>query len=339
MSRRAALMPGTILVVSGPTVVGPLLNFVRPIERIQRILLWEGTIIDPIGAILGAVTLNVIILSTHTDVRTGLAQLVLSLSVGVLGGVVGTVVLWLLLRVVGLDDVLGTAVQLATVMGTAAACDAVRDDTGLVAAIIMGLAAANLSGFAIPARRPFFETLVQLTIGLLFISISASVTPGSLRHVVLPSLGLVAVLALVARPLVALLATWRSGLRPQERAFIGWMAPRGIVAAATASVFSAALVAKGIPGAERILPATFIVIVTTVSLYGLTALPVARRLRAIRSARSRPLLVGGDVFVTDIALAFRSAGLEVLLWSGRERRGTGSDRPVWIWPRANCWPP
>jgi NhaP-type Na+/H+ or K+/H+ antiporter len=101
----------------------------------------------------------------------------------------------------------------------------------------MGLAAANLRGFDVPARRPFFETLVQLIIGLLFISISATVTPASLRHLILPTLALAAVLILVTRPLVAWLATARTDMTTGERLFTGWMDPRGIVAAATASTF------------------------------------------------------------------------------------------------------
>jgi NhaP-type Na+/H+ or K+/H+ antiporter len=104
-----------------------------------------------------------------------------------------------------------------------------------------------------------------------------AVTPHSLRHVLLPTLGLTAVLVLAARPLAAFVSTLRTDLARGERAFIGWMAPRGIVAAATASTFGAGLVAKGIGGASQILPATFVVIVATVTLYGVTAVPVARR--------------------------------------------------------------
>src|SRR5262249_55169182 len=92
----------------------------------------------------------------------------------------------------------------------------------------------NLRAFDIPAKRPFFETLVQLIIGVLFVSISATVTPASLQHIVLPTLALVAVLVLVTRPLVAFLATLGTELSRGERAFTGWMAPRGILAAATA---------------------------------------------------------------------------------------------------------
>jgi hypothetical protein len=184
----------------------------------------------------------------------------------------------------------------------------------------MGLALANRRGFDIPARRPFFETLVQLIIGVLFISISATVTPQSLRHLVLPTAGLVAVLVIAARPIAAFASTLGTDLGNGERAFIGWMAPRGIVAAATASTFAAGLVASGISGAQKILPATFVVIVATVTLYGLTAAPVARRLGVAGSARTRPLLVGGEPWVVDLGRALQSAGLEVLMWAGLEQQ-------------------
>jgi hypothetical protein len=187
---------------------------------------------------------------------------------------------------------------------------------------LMGLAIANLRAFDVPARRPFFETLVQLIIGVLFVTISATVTPESLSHLVLPTLGLVAVLVLVTRPLVAFFATSGTELTRGERAFTGWMAPRGIIAAATASTFGAELAADHIGGASKILPVTFLVIVATVTLYGLTAVPVARRLGVTRPARTRPLLVGGDSWVIDLARAFRTAGLDVLMWAPSDDQRT-----------------
>jgi energy-converting hydrogenase Eha subunit A len=180
----------------------------------------------------------------------------------------------------------------------------------------MGLAVANMRGFDIPARRPFFETLVQLIIGVLFVAISATVAPYSLRHLILPTLVLVAVLVLVTRPLVAQLATIRTDMPTRERWFTGWMAPRGIVAAATASTFSTGLVKHGIGGASKILPVTYLVIVATVTLYGLTAAPAARMLGVIRPGRTRPLLVGGEAWVVGLACGLRSAGLDVLMWAG-----------------------
>ena len=320
MSRGAALMLGIILVVSGPTVVGPLLSFVRPTERLQQILIWEGSLIDPVGGILGALVFHAVVASTRKGPGSQLGQFAASVGVGVAGGVIGTALLWLLLRKLRLGELLGTTAQFAAVIAVAAACDVIREDTGLIAAIFMGLALANRRGFDIPSRRPFFETLVQLIIGVLFISISATVTPASLRHLLLPTLALVAVLVLAARPIVAFASTLGTDLTKGERAFIGWMAPRGIVAAATASTFAAGLVAKGIGGAAKILPATFVVIVATVTLYGLTAALAARRLGVSRPSRTRPLLVGGAAWVVDLGRALQSAGLEVVMWAGLDQQ-------------------
>ena len=125
---------------------------------------------------------------------------------------------------------------------------------------------------------------------------------------------------LVARPIAAFASTLRTDLNKGERAFTGWMAPRGIVAAATASTFSAGLVAKGVGGAAKILPVTFVVIVATVALYGLTAVPAARRLGVSRPARTRPLLVGGAAWVVDLGRALQSAGLEVVMWAGLDQQ-------------------
>lgn len=328
MSQRAAVMTGVILVVSGPTVVGPLLGFVRPTERVQRVLIWEGSLIDPVGGILGAVVFHAVLASTRRGIGYQFGQFLIGIGTGVAGGVVGIAVLWFLLRKLRLGEVLGTTSQLASVVAIAAACDIVRDDAGLIAAVVMGLAVANMRGFDLPSRRPFFEALVQLIIGVLFVGISATVTPQSLRHLILPTLGLVVVLVVVTRPLVAQLATLRTEMTKGERWFTGWMAPRGIVAAATASTFSAGLAAQGIGGASKILPVTFLVIVATVALYGLTAAPVARRLGVTRPERTRPLLVGGEPWVIDLACGLRTAGVDVLMWAGlegeRERiRGAG----------------
>lgn len=320
MDRRAALMLGAILVVSGPTVVGPLLGFVRPKERLQHILVWEGSLIDPVGGILGALVFHLVSASTGRHFGGGAVEFLASVGVGLAGGVVGAALLWVLLCRLRLGEILGTTAQLAAVIAVAAFCDVVREDSGLIAAVVTGLAVANLPRFDVPARRPFFETLVSLILGLLFISISATVTPQSLRHVVLPALGLTAVLVLLVRPLVAFVSTLGTDLTRGERGFIGWLAPRGIVAAATASTFSATLVAKGIGGASKILPATFVVIVATVTLYGLTASAVARRLGVVRPARSRPLLVGGEPWVVDLGRALRAAGLQVLMWAGLEQQ-------------------
>lgn len=310
MSTRAAVMTGVILVVSGPTVVGPLLAFVRPTSRLRTILVWESSLIDPVGGVLGAIVYTWLI----SGYRPG--DFLESMLIGLVGAAVGTGLLTALLRNVTFSEALGTQAAFGVVVAIAAVCDAVREDTGLIAAVGMGLALAHSRRLDIPRRRPFFETIVQLIIGVLFVSISATVTPASVRQVILPTLGLVLVLILVGRPLIAAIATARTNLSGGERGFIGWMAPRGIVAAATASTFGVGMTSRGIAGAGQILPITFLVIVLTVVVYGLTAVPVARRLGVAQPASTRPLLVGGSPWVVDLACVMVERGIRPLLWAG-----------------------
>src|ERR1700749_79130 len=122
MSRQAALMTGALLVVSGPTVVGPLLTFVRPTERLQRVLSWEGSLIDPVGGILGAVVFHAVVASTGPRLGYQFGQFLLGIAVGLAGGLAGVALLWLLLRWLRLGEVLGTSAQLASVVPGAACC-------------------------------------------------------------------------------------------------------------------------------------------------------------------------------------------------------------------------
>lgn len=285
LSGWAAVMLGAILIVSGPTVVTPILEAARPGRRVSLILGWEGVTIDPIGAIVGALVFQGLI--NHVQLGRGEAMVAFlkSIGVGAAGGACGTLVLWLLLHKLRLRGVLATEAILATVVGVAAFCDATRDDTGLIAAIVMGVAVANLHGFERPEDRQFFRTVVQLVIGLLFVSISATVSTTNLAPVLGPTLLLVTGLVLVVRPVVAALATARTALNGRERAFIGWMDPRGIVAASTAATFGPPLVAAKVGGADKLLPVTFLVIVATVALYGLTAVPLSKALGLHESIR------------------------------------------------------
>jgi NhaP-type Na+/H+ or K+/H+ antiporter len=293
LSSQASIMLGAILIVSGPTVVGPVLAAARPGRRVSLILGWEGTTIDPFGAIIGALVFQALV--NHVEPGRGQAILALlrSLGTGGLGGAIGTAVLWLLLNKLRLRGTMATQAIVAVVIGTAALCDALRADTGLIAAIVMGVALANLPVIDLPEDRQFFRTIVQLVIGLLFISISAGVTTSSVKAVLWPTLAVIAGLVFVVRPAVAAASTLRTSLSVRERAFIGWMDPRGIVAASTAATFGAPLAMAGIGGANKLLPATFVVIVGTVSIYGLSGPSVARLLGLAETANeelSEPML-------------------------------------------------
>jgi hypothetical protein len=249
----------------------------------------------------------------HQNALHVIGGFLLTLAVGVGGAVIAVAVLWLCLVKLQVGKALTTTAQLACIVGVAAFCDIIRDESGLVAAILAGLAVSNMPLFARRERDTFFPTLVGLLIGLLFVSISATVTPASLKHVVLPTVGLVAILVLVTRPLVAFICTLGSDLSRVQRAFIGWMAPRGIVAAATASTFASALVAAHVGGASKILPVTFLVIVMTVSIYGLSAVPVAKKLGVRQVVKPFFLVVGGRPWVIDVARALGQSGVGVMM--------------------------
>jgi hypothetical protein len=293
------------------------MSFVRPAERLRHVLSWEAALIVPVGGILAVLVFYGVLASTARGFGAQAGQFLLSVTVGVAGGIVGASVLWAALRKLRLARSLVASVQVAVVVGVAAGCDALRDDAGLLAAIIMSLVLANLPGFRVPARR-LLKTLVEPLIGLLLLSISATVTPESLRPLVLPTLGIIAALVLIARPVAAAAATRRTVLTRRERFFVGWMAPRGVDAAAMGAALIGPLGARDIAGADKIWPVVFLVIVVTVALYGLTAVPLSQRLGVLRSPRSRPLLVGGEDWVIDLGEVLQTAGLDVLMWAGLE---------------------
>lgn len=320
ISAGAAAVLGAVLVLSGPAVVSPLLAIVRPAERLGRVLTWESNLIIPAGAIVVVIAVQAVLASIGGNVADQAADAAVSVAVGVAGGVIGTALLWLALQKLALVQVLGTSTQLAAVVVVAGACDTLQSGTGIIAAIIMGLAVANMPGFEVRARLPFLEMPIQLTIDVLLVSIAATVTPHALRPLVLPTLAVVGVLVLIARPAVALMAMRPGGLPRRERLFAGCMAPRGVTAAALAAVFGAQLARAGIAGADRILPVTLLAIMLTIIFYGLAAAPAARWLGVLRSPRSRPLLVGGDAWVIDLGRTLQTAGLDVLMWAGLERQ-------------------
>jgi NhaP-type Na+/H+ or K+/H+ antiporter len=311
IDRGVAFLIGAILVVSGPTVVLPLLTFIRPTREVRSVLKWEGTLVDPIGALLGVLVFH----GVTSKWRPG--DYLLSIGVGGLVGAAGAVLLLLLLselhRNAPRQSVLAT---LMIVVAAVIAADLLRDDAGFVAAVLMGIVLGNQHRIDVSLTLEFEETLVQLLVGVLFVLIAASVSPDDLGAVLPEALVLVAVMVLLLRPTAVALATWRSAFTPRERAFIAWMAPRGIVAGATASAFGLQLEQNGVAGAESVLPIVFVVIFGTVLLYGLTG-PLAARLLGLAGAERRlVLVVSGHTWAREIAAALKRAGVAVRMWVG-----------------------
>jgi NhaP-type Na+/H+ or K+/H+ antiporter len=312
------LLIGAVLVVSGPTVVLPLLSFVRPARTVRSLLMWEGVLVDPVGALLGVLVFHAVLSAGSGEQLWRPGEMMLSVGVGALVGAVAAAILWLLLRETQ-RTVPRQTVPAVLMMVAAAlvAADLIREDAGFVATTLMGAALANQRRIDVSLMLEFHGTLVQLLIGALFVLIAASVSPSDVEAVLPGALVLVVAMVVVIRPLAVALATWRSGLSIRERAFVAWMAPRGIVAGATASAFGLELEQAGIPGAEKVLPIVFVAIFATVVLYGLTAAPVARLLGVAEAAGRVVLVVGGTPWARAIAQALKDAGLAVRLWSGR----------------------
>ena len=322
MSRGVALLIGAILVVSGPTVVLPMLAFIRPTRDVRSLLKWEGVLVDPIGALLGVFVFHAVQSGGAGEDRIP-DEALASIGVGAFVGVAGAVLLWLLLREVIRDaPTMVVPTMLMVVVAAVVVADLIREDTGFLAATLMGIALGN-QPLIDPSRRidvsvalGFQATLVQLLVGVLFVLIAASVSTGDVEAVLPEALVLVAVMALLIRPAAVLLATLRSRFTWRERAFVAWMAPRGIVAGATASAFGLQLAQEGTAGAEDVLPIVFVAIFGTVVLYGLTAPLAARALGLAGKQRVLVLVVGGQPWARDLAAALKQSGVAVRMWVG-----------------------
>ncbi len=275
LSPKISVLVGAVLTLSGPTVVLPLLDFVRPSERIRTILKWEGILVDPIGAILAVLTFEVV---ASSSVHFHKGAFAATIGVGVACGVVGALILLPLLRQQRLTQALRATSTLAVVLIVTAAASAIKSDAGLVGAIVLGVTLAHLDASVLEDTEAFGETMVTLLIGVLFVILSALVDPAAVVNLGVAGIGFVALLILVVRPLSVALCTAGSRTTRAERAFMAWMMPRGIVAASTVTAFQLTLVKRGVPDADKLVPVTFLVIIATVVIYGLTARSVAKAL-------------------------------------------------------------
>ncbi len=265
---------GAILIVSGPTVVGPLLQVIRPKQPLESVLAFEGIFIDPIGA---AVALTVANVALHAES----AHLGSTMISGVLTGTVAAAAYVALIRWTPVPRATEVALAFATALGTYAVAESIHEEGGLFATTVLGLVLANQRWADIEPLHEFGSHIGLLLIGSLFILLAARIELGALAAYALPTLVIVALLVLVLRPLVAAAATAGSVLTLRERAMVGWMAPRGIVAASTASVFALRFEDAGEPF-EALVPVVFGVVLLTAVVYGLTG-PLVARLLGVRS--------------------------------------------------------
>ncbi|MEA2000916.1 MAG: cation:proton antiporter [Actinomycetota bacterium] len=310
-----SVLTGSILVVSGPTVIGPLLTLVRPSRSVASILKWESIFIDPIGVLIAVVTFEVILVGGASNASPGqvigdVAQFLLS---GVVVGAIFAVAAIETLRRHWVPEHLLPLFGLSVALMAFTVANTLAVESGLLATSVLGLTLANHKTVRTEQIVQFSEVLRALLIGVLFIVLSARLTTEQLGVDLPGAIALVLALVLVARPLAVAAATWRSKLTWQERVLLGGVAPRGIVAASIASVSALELQHAGVAGAEELTPLVFAVIVATVVIYGFGMGPLARQLGQAERHQEGVLIVGAGPVERAIADALADSDVAVVM--------------------------
>lgn len=309
-----SLLLGAVVVVTGPTVIGPLLRHIRPIGKVGKLLKWEGIVIDPVGALLAILVFDAIrvgeLQSAGFMVALGMLKTI------VFGGMVGLVMARLLVimfKHFWVPDFLQEAVTLMLVILAFVVSNLLQTESGLLAVTLMGLCLDNQKQVNVWHIVKFKENLRVLIISSLFIILSARLQLHDFIPFDFAYLAFLAILILVARPLAVFISSLGSTLSGKERLFLAWLAPRGIVAAAISSIFALRLKELNFPQAQYLVPVTFLVIIGTVAVYGLTARPLAARLQVRQSKPQGVMIVGAHSWARAMAKALMEKAFRVIM--------------------------
>lgn len=304
---------GTLVMVTGPTVITPLLRRIKVRERVATVLEAEGILVDAIGAITAVVALEVVISQEPLRFAAGAVPLVSRLGTGALLGVAGGLLIAALLRFERvIPEGLESALTLALAIALFQSSNALMPETGILSVIVAGIVVGNSSPRALAELREFKEQLTVLLLGMLFVLLAADVRVAQVRSLGWAGVATVLALMFVVRPLNILAGTLGSDLTWRERGFLAWLAPRGIVAAAVASLFAQTLEEEGIAGGEELRAMVFLVIAATVVLQGLTGGIVASRLGLRRPSDTGYVILGANGLARAVGRALRLAGEEVV---------------------------
>ena len=309
-----AFLYASLVVVTGPTVINPLLRQVRVDRKVSTILEGEGVLIDPVGAILAVVVLD-IILNGDADPLLIISGLALRLGIGSAIGALGGAVLGLFLkRAQFLTEELRNLVVLAGLWGLYGIAQEIRGESGLMATVVAGLVVRALSVPDERLLRRFKGQLTILAVSVLFILLAADLSIASIFALGRGALFTVLVLMLVIRPLNIWLCTVSSDLNWRQKFFLSWVAPRGIVSASVASLFGILLTERGISGGDAIKALVFLTIIITVLTQGLTASLLARFLGVtVQKEGSGAVIVGCNPLSLLIARLVKEGGESVAL--------------------------
>ncbi|MDP5070572.1 MAG: cation:proton antiporter [Congregibacter sp.] len=302
-----AMLFAALMIVTGPTVINPLLRTMRAENSVSQVLRWEGILIDPVGALLAVLVFQYLL--------TGQNSLMLfaeSVGAGTVIGLAGAGSLGLVLRRHWVPEYLLNVLTLAWVVMVFAGSDAIAHESGLLAVTLMGVLLGNMRNVSVSEILSFKESLSVLIISILFIVLGARVDPAEILATGWPGVVILLVI-LAARPLVVWLSTVRSGYSWKQKALISWVAPRGIVAAAVSSLFAIRLEESGHEGASTLVALTFLVILATVLLQSFTARRVTSALGLAEEAPNGVLFVGANSVARAIAKALKDEGYRVKL--------------------------
>lgn len=309
-----ALLFGAISVVTGPTVIAPLLRAVRPKAKLANILQWEGIIIDPVGALLAVLVYEGIVSWGQGNVF-GHSLYIFSTTI-VVGTALGSAAGYLngqVLRKHWIPQYLHNAGTLSFMLGVYALSNEIAHESGLLTVTIMGIWMANMKQVEVESILEFKESLSVLLISALFIILAARIEFSAIADLGWGLAVVLAILMLVARPLSIFIAAIGTRLNWREKLFLSWIAPRGIVAAAVSALFAFQLQNHGFVGGETLVPLVFMLIITTVTVQSLTARPIAKLLGVAEPPEFGFLIIGANTVARMIAAELTKHEVPVVL--------------------------
>lgn len=314
LSWESSAVFGGIMIVTGPTVIAPMLRQARMAKRPAALLQWEAILNDPIGALAAVLAFGVVlVLSNATTLSAALGQLVLGIGVAVILGVLAGNGIAQSFRRGYVPEYMKVPVLFSAILAVFAVSDAVLSESGLLAVTIMGVVIANAELPSYDELRRFKEHATVLLVSGVFVLLAASLDFAALQALDWRAGLFVAAVVLVARPVTVLLALIGTGLPANEKALVALTGPRGVVLVAVAGLFSERLVALGVADAALIGPLAFVLVAFTVVFHGFTLVPFARWLGLADADEPGVLLVGGSRWSTAFALALQNAEVPVLM--------------------------
>lgn len=314
LSWPVAILFAAIIIVTGPTVIMPLLKQARIKRSGASLLKWEGIINDPLGALIAVLVFEYFSASEH---HPELIHIAANLGVAVVvsllvGAAAGYGLAWAFLRG-HVPEFLKSPVMLVSVIVVYTAVNHVQEEAGLLAVTIFGLVLGNQELRSMSELRRFKEYITILLVSGVFVLLTADIDIGILKLLNWNSVALLACVVFLIRPLTVYLSTLGTGIAWQNRTLLAWIAPRGIVAAAVAGIFAPQLVDAGYAGAEQLLPLVFALIVITVVLHGLSIKWVARKLGLASENPHGLLIVGATPWSVELAKVIQELKIPVIL--------------------------